>query len=160
MLFPLFVASAVLMEAAFATHQPTPEDSPWVSAAHQGIRLSTSILPRLKSFAEKRHQSLLPYHPVVRFRGLGGPGEAWPDAADLIATSFRPLTGDIIVNPTDLDAVIEILKEANKGAAANFDAELKDALSLSAGDLLQALEAMSSKQDTQPKGIRFGIRRR
>ncbi|CAB3371195.1 Hypothetical predicted protein [Cloeon dipterum] len=158
MLLPLIVASIVLLDAAFAIpHQTGQEDSPWSSAAHQGIRLSTSSLqPRLSILTEKRHQSMLPYHPVVRFRGLGGPGEAWPDA-ELITSNYRPMMGDsFIANPTDLDAIIDILKEANKGAV-NFDSDL---ISLSAGDLLRALEAKSKGPETQPKGIRFGIKRR
>jgi len=71
------------------------------------MRLSATLLPRLKSFAEKRHQSLLPYHPVVRFRGLGGPGE-WPEA-DLLTTSFRQIGAPVI--PTELDSVMMALQE-------------------------------------------------
>jgi hypothetical protein len=88
------------------------EDSPWGSAAHQGIRMSASLLPRLKSFAEKRHQSLLPYHPVVRFRGLGGPGEAWSDEVFAVA---RPV--GVTPVAAEIAAALEIL--ATKGKLQN-----------------------------------------
>lgn len=85
------------------------EDTPWGSAAHQGIRLSAALVPRLKSFAEKRHQSLLPYHPVVRFRGLGGPGEAWADS-ELFAIT-RPVGGNPVT--AEIAAAFDLL--ASKG---------------------------------------------
>lgn len=87
------------------------EDSPWGSAAHQGIRLSAALMPRLKSFAEKRHQSLLPYHPVVRFRGLGGPGEAWADSE--IFAIGRPV--GVNANPVAAEIAAALDMLATKG---------------------------------------------